>query len=417
MDEQSPVEGARKFTGEHDIIKVLACGGEGKVSLWKNKASGRMIAVKEPVKDHPMIRAALKKEIKSMAKLGQHPHIVHFLGSADDWQHFSPAIFYEFCELGDVQDFTYTLLRSDSWIPELTIWKFLMDMTKGLDHLHNGLDVTYVHGDLKPNNILVSRPPGDYTGIPLLPTFKLADISHLTPYDRKGRSAYNMFAGTWEYGPPIEERKKRVAPSVDIWAIGASLQTLAWGILPVKSNATIKQDLIAAGCSATDESVRQLRSNDDYRRTQLPFVWRPLNASTKDQLTKYDMEHIFPPYSDPLNDWYTMCVRRDPKLRVTSQVLKEHFLPLAEQQLELLVAKKRRDDALEKVRSIKAKIDNRRKNAVSRTAPAEIKEPPVARPIPRKPIPGKKDLAQANAKGKKKAELADGKGKKKFSRF
>jgi len=416
MDEQSLIRDPQKFRWEYGFLKDLAHGGEGKVSLWENKSTGRLIAVKEPVADKVLVREALQKEIKSMTKLGQHPHIVRFLGSANDWNHLSPAIFYEFCELGDVHDYSHRVLKSGSCVPEPTIWKFLMDMTKGLDYLHNCLDVPYVHGDLKPGNILVSRPPGDCTVIPLMPTFKLADISHLTAYDRKGRSAYNMYAGTYEFGPPLEERKHRLAPSVDIWAIGVSLQTLAWGILPIKSNTTIRRELIAVGWPADDESIRKLKNDDRYRRAQLTFVWRPMNAKGIDQLTKYDMDSEHPPYSDALNAWYSMCLHENPKSRITSKVLMEYFLPLADQQLQLLLARKRRDDAFEKVRLLKAKAHARRNQSKSRASP-QTRESIAARVPARNPVPERKDPAKANVKGKKKADLDDGKGKKKFSRF
>ncbi|KAF2689492.1 kinase-like protein [Lentithecium fluviatile CBS 122367] len=346
MNGQALINDGRKFRIEHKPLKDIASGGEGKVSLWKNKSTGRLIAVKEPLMDHPGIKKSLKEEIASMKKLGQHPHIVGFLGAAGDWGKLSPAIFYVFCELGCVHDYTERLLKGGISIPEVTIWKFILDMTKGLDYLHNGFDVPYVHGDLKPGNILVSRSPGDDATLPIMPTFKLADISHLTPYIASSR-IYQPFRGTWEYAPPASERT-RLIPPIDIWAIGSSLQTLAWGIIPVKSMQATKRKLRARGYNPTDKQIRDLRNHGDYRSTQLPFVWRPLNASGEEQLNMYDMDNEFPPYSDALNYWYAMCLNENPKARVTAKILKECYIPLAEHQIKMYAARERRDSAIKK---------------------------------------------------------------------
>jgi serine/threonine protein kinase len=253
MADQQLIKNGMAFRDEHTAVKDLAAGSEGKVSLWRNKSTGTLIAVKEPVENNQSTRKILFEEIEHMKKMGKHPHIVRFLGSAENWPKLAPAIFYEFCELGDVQQYSHKLLRGGMYIPEITMWKFILDMAHGLDYLHNGFDVAYVHGDLKPNNILVSRAPGDDAEFPIMPIFKLADFSHLTPY-KTGPFLYHYhhtYMGTYEYGPPILERKARLAPPVDIWAVGASLQTLAWCVLPIKSDAVIKRELQTQGKPAT----------------------------------------------------------------------------------------------------------------------------------------------------------------------
>jgi serine/threonine protein kinase len=61
----------------------------------------------------------------------------------------------EYCDKGDLSDY----LRRTSApplvleIPELKIWKFIIQTLLALDHIH---DQQIVHSDLKPSNIFLS---------------------------------------------------------------------------------------------------------------------------------------------------------------------------------------------------------------------------------------------------------------------
>jgi serine/threonine protein kinase len=398
MEDRCLFSNASTFRKNHGLVKEIAHGGEGAVSLWKNKSSETLIVVKKPVANNKSVKHALKEEVRAMEKLGEHPHIVRFLGAADDWPKVAPALFYDYCELGDVQQYNKTLFKAGKWISEMTLWKFIVDTSKGLDYLHNDFGISYVHGDLKPSNILVCRSPNDNAELPTMPTFKLADISHLKAYKpRQPKYQHpSIYQGTWEYAPPMEERNARLAPPVDIWAIGASLQTLAWGILPVKSNEAIRKEMKAQGYPClTDAQIQAWRYNDEFRRTKLPFVWRPLNASPNDQLQKYDMRHPCPPYSDLLNNWYAMCLHQDPQTRVNARVLKEHFIPHAEQQIKLLTCLQRRDEAHKKVSSLKAKAAERQKLKAKVKVKAGRLAPPVAQVGLEKDLWGKRESAKS----------------------
>jgi serine/threonine protein kinase len=404
------------FKSQHKFERHINTGGEGAVALWKENSGTRLVAVKLPAVEKEVVRNALRREIIAMNKLGSHPHIVKFLGASVDWHWRPPLIFYDFCDLGDAHDYAYKIHRTGIQVPELTLWKFLRDMTKALDFLHNSFGVQYVHGDLKPQNILISRPPGDNSPVPLAPTFRLADISHLNEYKRRDRGPHVTFCGTWEFGPPMEERKARIAPPVDIYALGASLQTLAWGLVPIQSRKKMREALIAdydTNCASTNETLTDIMNSDAFRRRHI-VVYRPLNASEEDQITKYDMKHSFPPYSTTLNEWYTMCMHEDPTKRVTARVLKEQLLPLAESQFRLHKAKHDRDQKFKKIAQLKAERSERielRSSEMKYQAMRRTREENdrLARQVERRAATNKGPLNEA--------ERDDGKAKKKFDRF
>jgi serine/threonine protein kinase len=416
MEDQSLTIDFSVFQSQHKFERHINTGGEGTVVLWNEISGTRLVAVKTPAVDHEGVRNALRREIIAMAKLGSHPHIVKFLGASVDWDWRTPMIFYDFCDLGDAHDYAYKIHRTGIRVPELTLWKFLGDMTKALDYLHNSFGVQYVHGDFKPQNILISRPPGDDSPVPLAPIFRLADISHLSEYKRGDRRPHVTFCGTWEYGPPMEERKARIAPPVDIYALGASLQTLAWDLVPIQSREKIREALIA-DCDTngppTNETLTEIINSDGFRRRHV-VVYRPLNASEEDQITKHDMTYSFPPYSTTLNEWYTMCLHVDPRKRVTARVLEEQLLPLAESQFRLHEAKHRRDQLFKKVAQLKKERSERielRDSEIKYQAMRRTREENdcIARQVERRAATNKGLL--------NKAEHDGGKAKKKFDRF
>lgn len=57
----------------------------------------------------------------------------------------------EYCDRGDLEQFIGRM--STELIPESRIWKFFIQMCQGLSYLH-GKNI--VHGDIKPQNILLT---------------------------------------------------------------------------------------------------------------------------------------------------------------------------------------------------------------------------------------------------------------------
>lgn len=354
MNDQGLIRNGAKFRKQFKETKKLGKGAEGRVTLWRNDLTGKCIAVKQPVESRT--RKFLKKEINRMQIVGKHLHVIQMLGWDEYWLSGAPAIFYEFCELGDVQQYRDMFHNRQVDLPEMTIWKLLADMSKGLHHIHTQLQVPYVHGDFKPENILVARPPDSIPGeIPILPIFKIADISRLVPFSQTG--PVQTFFGTPEYAPPQGERVGRVAPPVDIYALGATVQQFALHRLPIQTREKFVKNLQRKGENKV--CIDDLKKDERWRHN-IPVVWRPLNATQVDQKTLWDLTKSVPQYSDALNEWYKMCMQPQVSKRISADVLMEWYVPLAEDQIELLAVKQIREEARLRAERLKARYARKR---------------------------------------------------------
>lgn len=132
--------------------------------------------------------------------------------------------------------------------------KLFRDIALALDHLHNGLDKQYVHNDLEPHNVLAVLPDGyaEKGVLPEEPIFKVSDFARLTPFPAPIGRPSKGFDGTYEYAPPEQEQAAPVLPSADIWSLGATLQYMALGILPVQSREAFIWSRKGAGKSYPD---------------------------------------------------------------------------------------------------------------------------------------------------------------------
>jgi serine/threonine protein kinase len=114
--------------------------------------------------------------------IGTHPNIVELLGWDDLWVPEAPALFFDYCSLGDGWYYYYKLKYKLKYVPEMTLWKLMADISQGLNFLHNGFPDRIYHGDAKPNNILIQLPHGQYCNkgqVAVLLTSKLADLPGL----------------------------------------------------------------------------------------------------------------------------------------------------------------------------------------------------------------------------------------------
>jgi serine/threonine protein kinase len=338
--------------------ETLGEGAEGRVSLYENRVTGTLLAVKQPVfpknaKHEQGLRATLLSEIKSMHIVGSHPNIVEMV-AADEGSNL--AILYKYCELGDANDLQNKFLDHNHKVPEITIWKFMLDMSRAMDHLHNGLAVPYVHGDLKPGNIMVTSERSASGILDFTPDFKLGDFSHLTPFTNSGPVV--KFNGTPEYAPPFAEQSIRLAPPADIYSIGASIQQMTLTQLPTQTYKDFIHDRRLQGKVAPTE--KEIDSNYNLWRWKIPVVYRPLNVGMTEQYQKWGVKEPRRPMSDALNDWYEMFLDADPKRRVTAKNLVKWFAPQAEEKMNIIRAADALEGALEDTQLVKEAIEARR---------------------------------------------------------
>lgn len=341
------------FRKHYEFKKTLNQGAEGKVSSWANMKSGMLVAVKEPVRPNA---DDLWKEVEAYKKIGRHPNIVRFIGYDPHWPEVSPAIFIEQAELGDVNDYRQSIVQHGYEVNEVTMWKFMADVSRGLDWIHNNLGKTFVHGDLKPGNILVH---GTVSPTPMLPTFKICDVARVRPATKDGPE--HRFGGTPEYGPPMQERQARLTPAVDVFAIGGSIQTLALGVLPTMG----PQQFIAymrelgAHVIPTEAELKNPHYTPLWRH-KIPPMFRSLIEAKRRQ-----------PFSKAFNEWYSMTMEESPADRINAGQLVKYFEPVAKAQVELFQAEQEFATAQRQEQNTLVKWQDARKKRLDNQAKRE----------------------------------------------
>ncbi|WP_343233715.1 protein kinase [Streptomyces sp. CS147] len=135
----------------------------------------------------------------------------------------------------------------------------LTQICEGLTHLH---DAGWIHGDLKPANILVMADG----------TVRLADFN--TAARLEGTHAYAPPFTSRDHTPPehlwpeMDERGTRVQPSVDTWAFGVLAHTLLTGAHPLPGTTT------AARCDAATRYARETQQL--HLSPALPPTWQKI---------------------------------------------------------------------------------------------------------------------------------------------
>ncbi|KAI9291713.1 Pkinase-domain-containing protein, partial [Neoconidiobolus thromboides FSU 785] len=184
--------------------KLLGEGTYGVVYSAKGKKDGKIYAIKKSFvyKEDDGIPQSALREISSLKKLA-HPNIVSLI-----------SIRYLFRELYLVferlpQDLSMLIKNADPYIgiPQKSIKIFMLDIAKGLNHIHSH---GFVHRDLKPGNILI-----DAQG-----RLKIGDFGLMRRKMSKERK-YTQEVVTLGYRAPeaLLETTKHDA-SLDIWSMG-----------------------------------------------------------------------------------------------------------------------------------------------------------------------------------------------------
>jgi pSer/pThr/pTyr-binding forkhead associated (FHA) protein/tRNA A-37 threonylcarbamoyl transferase component Bud32 len=208
---------------DYEVEEQLGAGGMGAVYLARHKVTHEQIAVKVMLSKVRVSEQARKQFLREIAMTSalSHPHIVQFLGSGAEGDRF--YFLLEYCAGGSMADFMKKRggrLSLDEALP------LLLQTLTGLEAVHaQGL----VHRDLKPHNILLADREGQWIA-------KLSDLGLAKSFEQAGFSgmtATGGFAGSFPFMPREQVINfKRVQPTSDVWAMGATCYTLLTGAYP-----------------------------------------------------------------------------------------------------------------------------------------------------------------------------------------
>ncbi|EGB10262.1 hypothetical protein AURANDRAFT_23116, partial [Aureococcus anophagefferens] len=239
------------------LLEAVGTGSYAEVRLAKEKRTDALYAVKVINKDvlrrkltHPSAALAgngasdtmlddVKREIAIMKKLS-HPHVLRLFEVMDDPKVNKLYLVLEYMKRGDLMQ----LLRGDAKsyecdaMSERALWHVFRQVACGLEYLHLQ---NIVHGDIKPQNLLVGED-----GI-----VKIADfgISKMLAGDG-AREALLETAGTRAAkGCEIPNFKGSYlgrfplpydGPSADVWALGATMFMLRAGRPPFVADKVVQ---------------------------------------------------------------------------------------------------------------------------------------------------------------------------------
>ncbi|MEV0278180.1 protein kinase [Streptomyces sp. NPDC050610] len=150
----------------------------------------------------------------------------------------------------------------------------LAQICEGLTQLHHA---GWVHGDLKPANVLL-MPDG---------SVRLGDFNLAA--EMEGTHAYSPAFSTPDYTPPellwseVGERGQLIRPTADIWAFGTVAHLLLTGALPLPG---------AGRAARRDTLLRYARGDEELRLSpELPAAWREIIADCLARTHEERAEH------------------------------------------------------------------------------------------------------------------------------
>ena len=190
--------------GQFLLLDLLGMGGMGAVYYAKDETLGRFVAIKvmlKSVSDDKTFVESFKREAQVVAKLN-HPNIAQIYSFGE-----AKGQLYIVMELVSGRNFE-KMVQEDGSLDEALVMKVGLDIACGLQA---GDEVGLVHGDIKPENILLDEKD----------QAKLVDFGIATVAG--GSQADGGIWGTPYYISPERVMRKPVDARSDIYSLGATL--------------------------------------------------------------------------------------------------------------------------------------------------------------------------------------------------
>jgi serine/threonine-protein kinase len=220
MDVADPHVG-RQIAG-YTVEGVLGRGGMGVVYVARQRYPERQVALKllnATIADDPAFRERFLREARAAAAI-EHPHIlpVYDAGEAD-------GVLYLVTRLIDGRDLS-SVLRLDAPLEPDRAAEIVAQIASALDAAHaRGL----VHRDVKPGNILVTRPGDREEEFCYLTDF---GVSAWTSDPATTLTETGGMVGTLNYIAPEQVEGSRAEPASDVYSLGCVLVECVTGEPP-----------------------------------------------------------------------------------------------------------------------------------------------------------------------------------------
>ena len=172
---------------------------------------------------------AFHREVQVYGRLS-HPNVLALIDHGDDATRDKPFMVMPYCEGGDLS----RAMQGRNFFPVDEALAILRQVAGALDHSHAK---GYIHGDVKPGNILFDR-----TGSRAF----LSDygIARMFPFV-EAITQPGAGAGTTTYLSPEQIRAHQQTPRSDIYSLAVVAYQLLTGSLPFDTNAPLFEQLLA----------------------------------------------------------------------------------------------------------------------------------------------------------------------------
>jgi serine/threonine protein kinase len=222
---QAPITSPERL-GPYRIAEEVGVGGLGRVFRAIDERTGKTVAVKVLHDKYALNRKFLgifHRELLIMAGM-HHKHIVGYLDG-----HFEPPSCYIVTEF--VEGWSgHSFLKQVGQVPALVALSIVIDMMKGVDHLH--LHDT-IHSDLSAANFLL-----DKSGRVMVTDFGLSCRMEVEDYK-------NYMVGTPGYYSPEHISEAPITAQTDIYCAGLILFEMVAGRKAVPASTERKKVLAA----------------------------------------------------------------------------------------------------------------------------------------------------------------------------
>ena len=267
------------------LLTKLGQGGQGEVYRARQLNPPRYAAIKTLIRDTDVRRRRFEQEARAMMKI-QNPAVARFYL----YERVRDASGEPTDEYVIAMEFVHgTPMHRHVQRAGTAPWRFTIHWTiqllGGLAAIHrSGL----VHGDVKPENVMVMGPaPGPNVRVEST-SAKLLDFgaARRTDAPEAGEEPRRTFVGTPEYAPP-EQWTGAEVPASDLYSLGGTLYYMLTGRFPYQKD---RRDPFAYRDSHTKDPVLEVREFNPGVPPELSAVLKrmlakdPAERGTADEL-------------------------------------------------------------------------------------------------------------------------------------
>ena len=269
------------FADRYRLLRLLGRGGFSEVWLASDEKTGLRVAVKVYAPGSGLDEDGVRlftEELSIVYNLNHSnllkPHHFDECGGC-------PYLVLPYCERGSSQRLIGKLTEEEAW-------RFLHDVSAGLEYLH-AKEPPVIHQDIKPDNVLL-----DASGTFMITDFGISTRARSTL--RRSVSHAEHSGGTMEYmGPERFGEKPAPIKASDIWSLGATLFELLTGSVPfvqlggiLQMNGALLPAIEGPWSERLKEVVRACLSKDPWDRPTahvlreyVESLWRGENPELK----------------------------------------------------------------------------------------------------------------------------------------